>query len=120
MPYQLGISSWRRKVDYVPPIWAIPGGAQISGSGCIVKPIFPAITDECGYCPTRGMGAKPSPSGEDFSLIVDAAARIQGVNGSRTQAKAWMVFSLDPSNPWILGPQAFGFSRRVLTYKAQA
>ena len=56
-------------------------------------------------CPLRGMGEKPSPSGEDFSLFVDAAARVQG-------RKAWMVFSLDPSNPWILGPQAFGFSRR--------
>jgi len=53
------------------------------------------------------MGEKPSPLGEDFSFIVDAAARTQG--------KAGMVFSLDPSNPWILGPQAFGFSRRVLT-----
>jgi len=37
------------------------------------------------------MGEKPSPLGEDFSLFVDAAAGIQ--------AKAWMVFSLDPSNP---------------------
>jgi len=62
------------------------------------------------------MGAKPSPLGEDFSLIVDTAVRIQGVKGSKIQAKAWMVFSLDPSNPWILGPQAFGFSRRVLTF----
>jgi len=53
------------------------------------------------------MGEKPSLLGEDFSLIVDAAARIQ--------AKAWMVFSFAPSNPWILGPQAFGFSRRLLT-----
>jgi len=29
------------------------------------------------YCPTRGMGEKPSPLGEDFSLFVDAAARVQ-------------------------------------------
>jgi len=29
------------------------------------------------FAPTRGMGEKPSPLGEDFSLIVDAAARIQ-------------------------------------------
>jgi len=64
------------------------------------------------YCPTRKMGEKLSPLCEDFSLIVGAAARIQGLKGSRIQAKAWMVFSLDPSNPWILGPQAFGFSRR--------
>jgi len=57
------------------------------------------------------MGAKPSPLGQDFNLIVDSAARVQGVKGSRIKAKAWMVFSLDPSNPWILGHQAFGFSR---------
>ena len=34
------------------------------------------------YCPTRGMGEKPSPLGEDLSLIVDAAVRIQGVKDS--------------------------------------
>ena len=54
------------------------------------------------------MGEKPSLLGEDFRLFVDAAARIQ--------AKAGMVFLLDPANPWILGPQAFGVSRRVLTH----
>jgi len=64
------------------------------------------------YCPTRGMGEKPSLLGEDFRLSVDTAARIQGVKGEKIQAKAGMVFSLDPWNPWILGPQAFGFSRR--------
>jgi len=32
------------------------------------------------------MGEKPSPLGEDFSLIVDAAAWIQGVKGS---SKGW-------------------------------
>jgi len=55
------------------------------------------------------MGEKPSPLGEDFSLIVDATERIKG--------KPLMVFSLDPSNPWILGPQAVSFSLRVLTYR---
>ena len=64
------------------------------------------------YCPTRGMGEKPSALGEDFSLFFDAAARVQGFKDSRIQGKAWMVFSLDPSNPWILGPQTFGFNRR--------
>jgi len=44
------------------------------------------------YCPTRGMGEKPSPLSEDFSLIVDTAARIQGVKSSRILAKAWMIF----------------------------
>ena len=38
------------------------------------------------HCPSRGMGAKPSPSGEDSRLIIDATARIQGVKGSR---KGW-------------------------------
>jgi hypothetical protein len=33
------------------------------------------------YFPTRGMGEKPSPLGKDFSLIVDVASRIQGVQG---------------------------------------
>ena len=35
------------------------------------------------YCPTRGMGEKPSPLSKDFSLIVDTAARIQvkGLDG---------------------------------------
>jgi len=37
------------------------------------------------------MGEKPSPLGEDFSLMVDVASRIQG--------KAWMVFSLGRLNP---------------------
>jgi len=60
------------------------------------------------------MGENPSLLSEDYSLIVDAAVWIQRVKGSRIQAKAWMVFSLGPSNPWILGPQAFGFSRRQL------
>ena len=72
---------------------------------CIRQTLF--INKKTINCPTRGMGEKSSSSGEDFSLFVDAAARVQG--------KAWMVFSLDPSNPWILGPQEFGFSRRVLT-----
>ena len=31
------------------------------------------------YSHTRGMGKKPSPLGEDFSLSVDVASRIQGV-----------------------------------------
>ena len=38
------------------------------------------------HCPSRGMGAKPSPSGEDSRLIFAATARIQGVKGSR---KGW-------------------------------
>ena len=66
-----------------------------------------------------GQWEKYPPSGEDSSLFVDAAARIQGVKSSRIQAKAGRVFSLDPSNPWILGTQAFDFIQRVLTYKAQ-
>jgi hypothetical protein len=44
------------------------------------------------YCPTGGMGEKPWPLGEDFSLSVDVASRIQGVQGPRIQGKAWMVF----------------------------
>jgi hypothetical protein len=72
--------------------------------------------DRCNhYCPTRGMAEKPSPSDENFNLSVGTAARIQEVKGSRIQATAGMVFSLDPSNPWILGPQTFGSSRRELT-----
>jgi len=30
------------------------------------------------FCPTRGMGEKPSPLGEDFSLMVDVASKGQG------------------------------------------
>ena len=48
-------------------------------------------------CPTRGMGEKSSSSGEDFSLFVDAAARVQG--------KAWMVFSLTPRTLGSLDPK---------------
>ena len=60
--------------------------------------------DRCNhYCPTRGMGEKPSPSDENFNLSVDTAARIQEVKGSRIQATAGMVFSLDPSTPRPLG-----------------
>ena len=51
------------------------------------------------YCPTRGMGEKPSPLGEDFSLMVDVASRIQGAQGPRIQGKTWMVFSLGPLDP---------------------
>jgi len=43
------------------------------------------------------MGEKPSLLGEDFSLIVDAAARIQ--------AKAWMVFSFAPRTLGSLDPK---------------
>ena len=57
------------------------------------------------YCPARGMGEKPSPLGEDFSLIVDASSRVQGVQGPGIQGDVWMVFSLGPSNPWILEPR---------------
>jgi len=66
------------------------------------------------YCPNQGMGEKPSPLGEDSILFFDAAGRIQGFKASR---KGLDGLSLDPSNPWILGPQAFGFGRRVLTSK---
>ena len=52
------------------------------------------------------MGEKPSPLGEDFSLIVDVASRIQGVQGPRIQGKAWTVFSLGPLNLRILESQA--------------
>jgi len=51
------------------------------------------------YYPTRDMGEKPSPLGEDFSLMVDVASRVQGVQGSRIQGNAWMVFSLGSLNP---------------------
>jgi hypothetical protein len=45
------------------------------------------------------MGEKPSPLGEDFSLMVDIASRIEEVQGPKVQGKAWMVFSLGPLNP---------------------
>jgi len=45
------------------------------------------------------MGEKPSPLGEDFSLMVDVASRIQRVQGPSIQGKACMVFLLGPLNP---------------------
>jgi len=51
------------------------------------------------------MGEKPSPLGEDFSLIVDAAAWIQGVKDSSKGLDGLFTWPLEPSNPWILGPK---------------
>ncbi len=45
------------------------------------------------YCPTRGMGEKPSPLGEDFSLIVDVATRVQG-----KVRKVFFTYPLKPLN----------------------
>jgi hypothetical protein len=42
------------------------------------------------------MGEKPSPSDEDFSLIVDAAARIQGVKGYGFKHRLGWSFHLTP------------------------
>jgi len=47
------------------------------------------------------LGEKPSPSGEDFSVIL-CDVRVQGVEGSRVTEKNRT--SLDPSNPRTLGP----------------
>jgi len=84
------------------------------------------------YCSIRGMGEKASPLGEDFSLFM-CSQRIQGSKGSRIQVKPSAVghrqavgcptdqeqraenLPLGSWTPWILEPQAFGFSRRLLT-----
>jgi hypothetical protein len=36
-----------------------------------------------GYFPTRGMGEKPWPSGEDFGLTVDNPSRVQGAKDTK-------------------------------------
>jgi len=60
------------------------------------------------YCPTRGMGEKPSALGEDFSLFFDAAARVQGFKDSRIQGfkeRLGWSFHLTPRTLGFLDPK---------------
>jgi hypothetical protein len=45
------------------------------------------------------MGEKPSPLGKDFSLIVDVASRIQGVQGPRKGLDGLFTWPFEPLNP---------------------
>jgi hypothetical protein len=65
----------------------------------ILKNILDDRREE-NYCPTRGMGEKPTPLDEDFRLFVDAAARIQGVKGSSKGWEGLFTCPLEPLDPW--------------------
>jgi len=53
-----------------------------SGFAFVGRQVHLEVGDSDFYCPTRGMGEKPSPLGEDFSLIF---LGLQGFKGSRIQ-----------------------------------
>ena len=54
------------------------------------------------YCPTRGMGEKPSPLGQDFSLLLMLS---QGFKGSRVKQRLGWSFHLPPRTLGSLDPK---------------
>ena len=56
------------------------------------------------------MGGKPSPLGEDFSLFVDAATKIEGFKGSGFKQRLGWSFHLTPRTLGSLDPKPSAFA----------